>query len=131
MIHLIVSHRSRALTEIPLEDRRAAPESQRVGTLISQDQEGGPEQHIDLIQCCHCQRTWPWVKDSGRLRGWCNRCAAFFCGPRCEVCVHWRQMLANMGAGLPFEEARRQQPIQVSVPCAVPQSTGGVLLGKG
>ncbi len=119
----------RSLTDVPLEQRRSAPAHQRRGVLISRPHEGGPEQHIDLIQCCHCQRIWPWVQGSGKLRGWCMRCSGFFCGPKCETCVHWQQLMANLGAGMTFEQAKRHNPIQASVPADVPKS--GILLGKG
>lgn len=130
-MHFIFSNRPKSLTEVPLEDRRAAPEGQRIGVLISQDAEGGLEQHIDLIACCHCQRIFPFVKGSGRLRGWCLRCNKITCGPGCEECVPWRQMLASMEAGMTFAQARRHRPIMASVPDGVPQSPAGVLLGSG
>ena len=132
MTLILIPQTSRALTEIPLEDRRAAPASQRIGVLTSQAYEGGPAQEIDLCSCVHCQMVFPFVKGSGTLRGWCMRCNGTTCGrPCCDVCVHWKQLLANMEAGLSWSQAKRHRPITVNVPCAVPASKGGLLLGKG
>ena len=131
MTHLHIPA-NRPLTEINPNDRRAAPTSQRVGVLISQDVEGGPEQHVELIQCCHCQRIWPFVRGSGNVRGWCGQCGKLTCGSNeCDVCVPARQLLDNMAAGMPFHVARTHRPITARVEAAPPRkSPGGVILGK-
>lgn len=134
MTLILVPKTARNLTEVPLEDRRAAPKSQRIGVLLSRAYEGGPEQAIDIVSCVHCQAVWPWVRGSGNLRGWCCRCNGFFCGPECEMCVPALQMLHNMGdhgGAMPFDQAKRHRPITASVPAGVPASKDGILLGRG
>lgn len=122
----------RDLAEFRREDRRAAPTGQRVGVLISQAYEGGPEQHTDLVQCGHCQQIWPYVRGSGVKRGWCMACGKITCGSAdCDVCVSARQLLDNMGQGMPYHEARKHKPIVGRVEAEPPRSAGGVILGKG
>lgn len=120
---MILTPQRRPLTEVSREHARAAPASQRRGVLISRAYEGGPEEHIDLIACVHCQRIFPYVRGSGNVRGWCMRCSGIHCGLGCEECVPWRQMIANLEAGMGFDQAKRHRPVTASV--------GGVLLGKG
>lgn len=122
MIALVIPRRD--LTEIRLDDRRAAPEAQRRGVLISQGYEGGPEQHIDLIQCCHCQQVFPFVRNSGVERGWCMNCGQITCGRHeCDDCVPWQQMIANMEAGMPWAQAKRHRPIVGRVEAEPPRAS--------
>lgn len=51
--------------------------------------------------CCHCQATWIYQKGSGRLRGWCQRCNGYVCGPTCVECVPIERRLDNIEAGRP------------------------------
>ena len=128
---LLLMPQRRDLTEIRPEDRRAAPASQRVGVLISQAYDGGPEQHIDLCQCIHCEALFPFVRGSGVTRGWCMGCNGMTCGrPCCDPCVNRRQMIENMERGLPWAEAKKYKPVTGRVEAEPPRSTGGVILGR-
>ena len=127
----------RDLTEVRPEDRRVAPTGQRCGVLVSRAYAGGPEQQIDLVQCVHCQQVFPYVRNSGRDRGWCPNCKGITCGRKhCDPCVHWMQMLANMGAGRPWALAKRRRRIMGRVEAEPPKATtrtvaksdGGILL---
>ena len=129
MIALTIERRD--LTEIRHEDRRSAPVAQRRGVLISQAYEGGPEVHVDLIQCCHCQQVFPFVKNSGTVRGWCMGCGQITCGRHeCDPCVPWRQMIESMERGLTWHQAKRHRPIVAAVSHEPPKShlAGGILL---
>lgn len=121
MTQIIVSA-ARPLTEVD-GTRRSAPAGQVRGVLVSQAYEGGPEQQVDLCQCCHCQAVFPYVRGSGAVRGWCMRCGGITCGNHlCDVCVPWQQLIANLEAGMDYEAARRHRPIVASVPAAVPKA---------
>ena len=114
---------SHELCEIPKKLFRAAPTGQRRGYLSMRAYDGGPEVQADLVQCCHCQNLFVYVVGSGTKRGWCTNCNGITCGcNECDVCVPWQQLIANMGAGLLFAEARRHRPISVNVPCIVPKA---------
>lgn len=52
-------------------------------------------------QCCHCGKHHVFRTESKRLRGWCQKCDGFFCGPTCEKCVPFEQWLENREAGRP------------------------------
>lgn len=52
-------------------------------------------------QCCHCQATWVHAPGSGRLRGYCQNCNGFVCGPGCAACVPLERRLENLEAGRP------------------------------
>jgi len=116
--------------DVPRGETRAAPPGQRKATLISTPYEGGPERQADYVQCVHCQHPFLYTRGSGNVRGWCIRCNGMFCGPECETCVPAEQLMKNLEAGMDFEQAKRHRPIKVSVPCAVPASAGGILLGR-
>lgn len=127
----------RDLTEIRPEDRRAAPKDQLCGVLISRPYEGGAEQQIDLVQCCHCQQTFPFVRGSGVKRGWCSRCAGITCGRiECDDCVPWQEMLWQMEQGVPWHLAKRARRIVGRVEAEPPkaavrsagQTAGGILI---
>lgn len=78
----------------------APPNRHRGGVLISTPQGGGPAVARDTVACCHCGRHWVWEPGSGRVRGWCLRCAGLTCGsPRCCACVPVEQWLENVEAG--------------------------------
>lgn len=133
MQHLHFPKATKELCDVPRKDRRSAPAAQRRGVGVLTPLEGGPVQEMDLCQCCHCQTIFVYVRGSGNIRGSCMRCgtngiAAITCGaPECDVCVPAEQLIENMGAGMPFHEARAYRPIKASVP----RSPGGILLGKG
>ncbi len=51
------------------------------------------------LSCCHCQHTWILKKGSGKLRGFCQNCLGYVCGPGCMECVPVERMIENMEAG--------------------------------
>lgn len=86
--------------------------------VLESTPEVGQVERQKLRTCCHCQFTWVETKGSGALRGFCQRCMGFVCGPVCAgACVHWEQRLENLEAGRPADWA----PIMASVPDAVPR----------
>jgi hypothetical protein len=92
--------------------RRSAPASQKRGVLISQAYEGGPQVHVDLCQCIHCEGVFPFVRGSGVRRGWCMNCNGMTCGRACcDPCVNHRQMLENMERGMTWAQAKQHKPI--------------------
>lgn len=77
----------------------------------------------ETLSCCHCSHTWVLQKGSGRLRGWCERCAAYHCGgPMCWECVPVERRLDNVEAGRP---ELTPCPVLVAVPQLPPGLTGG------
>ncbi len=68
------------------------------------------------VQCCHCQGTWFWAPGSGRMRGWCQNCMGFVCGPACAECVPLEVRLENIEAGRP---ELTPAPVRVFVPPGV------------
>ena len=72
-----------------------------------------------LVQCCHCGGQFQLKpprkiavpltrleaeakqREGKCCRGWCGRCAGYFCGPGCEACVPVEQYLENLEKGLP------------------------------
>ena len=113
-VTLIIVPSQRPLTEVSTA-RRRAPASQRRGVLVSG--EGGKQECADLVQCCHCQAIFPFVRGSGTDRGWCMGCNQMTCGHAlCDPCVPWQQMIANLEAGMDYEAAKRHRPIMASVP---------------
>lgn len=55
----------------------------------------------DTLSCVHCQAIWVCKKGSGKIRGYCERCHGYFCGPGCQACVPWERQLDNIEAGRP------------------------------
>lgn len=53
------------------------------------------------LSCCHCQHTWILRKGSGKLRGFCQRCMGYVCGPGCMECIPIERRLENLEAGRP------------------------------
>lgn len=47
-------------------------------------------------QCCHCGGHWLVQPGSGKIRGWCGKCSAWFCSPECMECVPHERMLDIM-----------------------------------
>lgn len=120
-------------TEVKAADRRAAPESQLRGVLVSTPYEGGPTQQLDLVQCCHCQRVWAYQRGSGVERGWCMNCSGITCGSReCDVCVPAEQLIKNLEAGMPFAVARQHRPIVGGMATMekCEKTASGLLLGR-
>ena len=73
------------------------------------------------VSCVHCQHTWIVRKGSGRLRGFCQNCMGYVCGPACAACVHFERRVENIEAGLP---ADTPGPILVSVPAQIEAVSG-------
>jgi hypothetical protein len=71
-----------------------------------------PLREIKTVQCVHCGGHWIPQPGSGRMRGWCQNCNGFVCGPQCAECVHVEQMLDNIENGRPLN----YKPIIASVP---------------
>ena len=116
-----------------LDARRSAPSYARGGSFASDD---GKEYQRDLCRCCHCGRIWQWLKGSGRLRGYCQRCHGVTCGPTCPMgghCVPIEKAVELMEAGVPWHEIPHLAdtgalPVSVSVPAEPPQK---IILGRG
>ena len=89
----------------------AAPR-QQTGALTITPEDGSPVVEIPTITCCHCGRVWQWIPGSGRNRGFCLKCNAFFCGPQCQACVPQEQQLENLEAGRPVD----YRPVKVLIP---------------
>lgn len=55
----------------------------------------------DTLSCSHCHGQWEVVAGSGKLRGFCNRCAGYVCGrPECmNQCLPFEARLENIEAG--------------------------------
>ena len=53
------------------------------------------------LSCCHCGCHWVPVPGSGRVRGYCQNCAGFVCGPGCATCVPVEVYLENVEKGRP------------------------------
>lgn len=85
---------------------------------------------IKTHQCCHCggQFTMKPQKliatpltpaeairkqtEGVKVRGWCQNCSGYICGPGCAACVNFEQYLENIEKGRPADF----KPIIVSVP---------------
>lgn len=62
-----------------------------------------PLLEVGTLQCCHCGCHWYPQPGSGRVRGFCQNCNGFVCGPGCSTCVPTEQLLSNMEAGRPLD----------------------------
>ena len=61
------------------------------GYIRSERDDGRTVEH-DAMQCVHCQRTWRFIRGSGRERGWCARCGGVTCGSKaCMDCLHFER----------------------------------------
>lgn len=74
--------------------------------------EFGPPIHKATRKCVHCGLHVLCEKGSGKVRGWCDRCNGFVCGPACFECVPEEQMLENIENGRLWN----YRPIVASVP---------------
>jgi hypothetical protein len=50
-------------------------------------------------QCKHCGGHFPLRPGSKTIRGFCQRCNGFVCGPGCGECVPTEQLLENIEKG--------------------------------
>lgn len=74
------------------------------------------------LSCCHCQTTWVVQKGSGRLRGFCQNCMGFVCGPGCAECVPLERRIENIEAGRP---ENTPAPVKILIPAGIETITGG------
>jgi hypothetical protein len=74
-----------------------------------------PLAEVGTLQCCHCGGHWIPQPGSGRVRGFCQNCNGFVCGPGCAACVPAEQLLENIEKGRPLDFK----------PICVPVSFGG------
>ena len=75
--------------------------------------------------CVHCGGQFKRQPGSGRIRGYCQNCGGFVCGPGCAECVPVELLLENIEAGRPLN----YKPIKASITAEPPKSAGGVFLG--
>lgn len=59
----------------------------------------GEQEEGDTLSCVHCQATWVIKKGSGKMRGFCQRCNGYVCGPGCLECIPWERRVENSEAG--------------------------------
>mgnify|MGYP000849606095 CR=1 FL=1 len=79
----------------------------------------------ETVQCVHCGMHFPLMPGSGKIRGYCMRCAGPVCSPACAECIPTDRLLYCLETG----KTPEQMPITVSVSAAPPrQSEGGILL---
>ncbi len=69
----------------------AVSHSRYGGTVFLDGKEVG-----QTFQCVHCGDHHLIVRGSGRIRGWCQRCNGFVCGPQCAACVPFERWLEQM-----------------------------------
>lgn len=74
-----------------------------------------PILEVGTLSCCHCGGQWIPRPGSGVVRGFCQNCNGFVCGPGCAACVPVEQYLENMEKGRP----------DTFRPIIVPASFGG------
>lgn len=61
----------------------------------------GEIQEGETLSCVHCQHTWIVQKGSGKMRGFCQRCMGYVCGPACADCIPAERRWENSEAGRP------------------------------
>jgi len=61
---------------------------QSVWTIEDPDLPGGKVSG-EMRHCVHCQGAWVHnpQSHSGRIRGWCDHCKGYLCGPQCAECL--------------------------------------------
>lgn len=70
------------------------------GVVVFEDRETGAKiLEIGTLQCVHCGGHWWPQPGSGRIRGFCSRCAGPICGPDCAECIPTELLLENMEKG--------------------------------
>lgn len=43
------------------------------------------------------------IREGKTVRGWCQNCAGYICGPGCVACVNEEQLLENIEKGRPMD----------------------------
>lgn len=90
---------------------QAAPSHSKSGLLISSDKDRDHVEHADTVHCVHCGMVWKWQPGSGRMRGFCQQCNGYICGPLCAAegnHVGQERMIENIEAGLPLSHVKIQ-----------------------
>lgn len=72
------------------------------------------------LSCCHCQSAWIVQKGSGKLRGYCQNCMGFVCGPACAECIPIERRIENLEAGRP---ELTPAPVRIFVPRGLADTT--------
>lgn len=88
--------------------------------VVSDPGSDKPLVELATHQCCHCgghflmrprnavvvpltqEQAAAKIAGGGTVRGWCQNCAGYVCGPGCAECVPVELMLENMEKGRPF-----------------------------
>lgn len=65
------------------------------GLIVIQNVDGSTFEG-ETRQCCHCGGHWLIQPGSGKVRGWCGKCSAWFCSPSCMECIPYEKMLDIM-----------------------------------
>lgn len=81
----------------------------------------GEVEEGDTLSCVHCQGTWVVKKGSGKMRGWCERCCGYVCGPPCSACVPAERRWENLEAGRP---ELTPMPAMILVPAGIEAVVG-------
>jgi hypothetical protein len=94
----------------------AAHDRRYSGTVLLDGEEVGVTR-----QCVHCGRHVLCVRGSGKVRGYCARCAGFVCcEPGCPPgCVPFGQWLENVERGLPPGHRPVRAAVHGEVPVAL------------
>lgn len=74
--------------------------------------DGGRPVEAGTVACCHCGGHWVPSPGSGRVRGFCQNCSGFVCGPGCAACIPTDLLLENA------EKGRRLDFRPIIVPAA-------------
>jgi hypothetical protein len=93
--------------------------TREAGTCIYGDTETDRVLAYPTVQCVHCQMHFPlkppkamlhpltpmeaeFLEQQGKVvRGFCQNCSGYVCGPACAACVPAEIMLENMEKGRP------------------------------
>ena len=78
------------------------------GNLLVVDRfDGSRIEESDLRQCKHCQCLWKFEPGSGKLRGYCWKCAGHLCGKKAclEGCYPAMQRIDDSEAMFRFNKA--------------------------
>lgn len=63
----------------------------------------GGAKTFKTVHCVHCGGHFVPTPGSGKVRGFCQNCNGFVCGPSCDACIPMELMLENMEKGRPLE----------------------------
>lgn len=71
------------------------------GGLLEVFGSDGGMKTFKTVPCVHCGGQFIPTPGSGRIRGFCQNCNGFVCGPSCMACVPAELLLENMEKGRP------------------------------